>query len=97
MKSLDIVVQGRVQGVFFSASTLEMAQRLGVHGTVQNLKDGSVRIEAEADEAAMSRFLAWVRRGPPGARVDRLDLQEGEPRRFRGFTILPTARGAERA
>jgi len=87
MKRLDVRVRGLVQGVFFRVATQRKAQELGVRGTVRNEADGTVYIVAEADEAAMSRFVAWCRNGPPSSRVDRVDLVEGEPVGFEDFEI----------
>lgn len=72
MKHLDIRVTGVVQGVFFRVATQRKANELGVRGTVRNAPDGSVFIEAEADEATLDRFLAWCRNGPTHARVERV-------------------------
>jgi len=71
-KHLEIEVVGRVQGVFFRASTEEVARRLGLRGTVRNLSDGRrVAIVAEGNESDLKELLAWVRAGgPPLARVD---------------------------
>jgi acylphosphatase len=73
-------VRGRVQGVFFRASTRERARELGVVGSVRNCADGSVEIEAEGARAAVDALIAWARRGPPAARVDAVEIQELEPR-----------------
>jgi acylphosphatase len=56
-KRFSIRVNGRVQGVFFRASTKEVADQLGVRGFVRNEPDGKVYIEAEADEEALKRFV----------------------------------------
>ena len=87
MKRLDMRVRGLVQGVFFRVSTQRKAKELGVRGTVRNEPDGTVTIEAEADEPVMSEFVAWCRRGPPGSRVDRVDLVEGDPVGHEDFEI----------
>jgi acylphosphatase len=87
VKRLDIRVIGRVQGVFFRASTQEAARRLGIQGTVRNEPDGSVFIEAEGPAEALEVFVAWCRRGPPGARVVDLEIREGEPANLSGFEI----------
>jgi acylphosphatase len=81
-----IRAHGLVQGVYFRASARAEARRLGLTGFARNEPDGSVRIEVEGDPAAVDRFLAWCRHGPPGARVDRLDVEEGEPRGYAAFT-----------
>lgn len=73
-------IAGRVQGVFFRASAAREAERLGLGGWVRNLPDGRVEAVVEGDEAAVAAWLAWAHRGPPHARVDRLDAVDEEPR-----------------
>ncbi|MGA2976967.1 MAG: acylphosphatase [Spirochaetia bacterium] len=63
------VVIGRVQGVGFRYSAVREARELDVSGTVANLPDGSVAVFAEGDAVKLQRFLAWLRKGPPGAYV----------------------------
>lgn len=87
MKHVDVRVIGLVQGVFFRASAQRAAEGLGVTGTARNEADGSVFLEAEGSDEAVERFVAWCRRGPSHARVDRLAVVEGEIRGYRGFTI----------
>ena len=82
-----IQVSGKVQGVFYRASTKDQADALGILGFVRNEADGSVYIEAEADEAVMNRFIDWCRQGPRMARVDRCDVLEKEPKGFKHFEI----------
>ncbi len=65
-------VRGRVQGVFYRASTQQRAAQLGVAGWVRNRSDGSVEIEAEGAPAAVEALVTWCRSGPSGARVDDL-------------------------
>ena len=67
------LVRGRVQGVGFRYSAVREARRLGIAGRVRNREDGCVEVEAEGLSADLDRFLAWLRRGPPGAFVR--DLQ----------------------
>ena len=66
-------VTGRVQGVFYRASTVQEAARLGLVGWVRNEPDGSVLIEAQGQREGLERLLAWCGKGPPGARVSRVD------------------------
>ena len=87
MKSVVIRVSGKVQGVFFRASTQEAAQRLGIHGLVRNEPDGSVYIEAEGDEASLHPFIAWCKHGPPQAQVVTFVMNEMEPKGYVGFKI----------
>ncbi|MCK5539783.1 MAG: acylphosphatase [Deltaproteobacteria bacterium] len=72
-KRLHIVVSGRVQGVWYRASTRSQAQSLGLVGEVWNRSDGRVEIVAEGLEDVLQQFLTWCADGPRGARVDDLE------------------------
>lgn len=69
MKRFRVRVIGRVQGVFFRASTKRMAQSLGLKGWVKNLPDGSVEAIFEGKNEDLEEMLRWCRKGPPGAVV----------------------------
>ena len=71
----QVLVTGRVQGVFFRQSTVEMAQGLGLSGWVRNLADGRVQALFEGESTAVEQALAWCRQGPPRARVDELAVE----------------------
>ena len=64
MKRIHAFYSGRVQGVGFRITAEETARSLGVVGWVKNLRDGRVELVAEADEAALERFLDAIRTGP---------------------------------
>lgn len=66
-------MSGRVQGVWFRASTRSQAQRLGLVGRVWNRADGRVEIIAEGSKEALQKLLVWCHSGPSGARVDALE------------------------
>jgi acylphosphatase len=72
-------ISGRVQGVGFRWFTQNAAARENVHGWVKNLPDGSVEAAAEGDAEALARFEQALRHGPPGARVDHLDIEHTTP------------------
>jgi acylphosphatase len=81
-------IAGRVQGVYFRASALQQAQRLGLTGWVMNCPDGSVEAIAEGARAKLDKLIAWCRLGPSGARVTKVDIDWESPEHgFRGFTI----------
>lgn len=84
----DILVVGRVQGVFFRASAMAEAQRLNVSGYVKNLPDGAVEAVVEGAEAAVEQFVSWCRVGPPAARVEETKVRFSPTRdEFRTFVI----------
>ena len=78
---IRLIVKGRVQGVYFRASTVQQARHLGLTGWVMNHDDGSVELLAEGRSASIEELIAWCRQGPPGARVDEVDVQRQD---FRG-------------
>jgi acylphosphatase len=79
LRARRYLVSGRVQGVGFRFFTEEAAAREGLHGYVRNLPDGRVEIAAEGDAEALERFERHVRHGPPGARVERVDVDDDAP------------------
>jgi acylphosphatase len=80
LKQLHLMVRGRVQGVYFRASTQREARRLGLTGWVKNRSDGSVEVLAEGEETSIRELYSWAQKGPSAARVDRVDT------RWRSFT-----------
>lgn len=88
MTRVSVIVRGRVQGVAFRHHTCRCAQELGVSGWVRNLPDGSVEGLFEGEDSAVTSLVEWCRSGPPAARVDRLDIREGNySGQFSGFSI----------
>ena len=63
------IVSGRVQGVFFRASTASVAHRLGLRGRASNMHDGKVMVLALGPESAVQELGQWLSHGPPSARV----------------------------
>jgi acylphosphatase len=88
MGRVRLRIEGRVQGVFFRASTVAQAKRLGVTGWVRNCADGTVELLAEGERNRLEDLAAWCRHGPPGAQVHDVQLSwqdyQGE---FRDFKI----------
>ncbi len=80
------LVSGRVQGVFFRASTREVAVALGLDGSARNLVDGRVEVIAQGSPERLQRLAVWLRQGPPAARVEALDERPCSERPGAGFT-----------
>lgn len=88
MTRVSVIVHGRVQGVAFRHNTCQRALELWVTGWVRNLPDGAVEGLFEGDDAAVAALVEWCRIGPPAARVDRIDIQQGSySGEFDEFTI----------
>jgi acylphosphatase len=75
----SVRVTGRVQGVFFRAWTADEARSLGISGWVRNDRDGSVVAQIEGEESAVRQLIELLHEGPPGARVERVDVDEADP------------------
>jgi acylphosphatase len=65
LKQLQLLVRGRVQGVYFRASTQREARRLGITGWVKNRADGTIEIVAEGEEVSIRELYGWAQKGPP--------------------------------
>ena len=73
MIAARFLVSGRVQGVFYRASTREQALRLGLRGHATNLDDGRVEVLAAGDADALETLAGWLHHGPPNARVEAVE------------------------
>ena len=85
---------GRVQGVGYRDALRRKALACGLAGWVRNRLDGTVEAVLQGDARSVEEVVVWARRGPPAARVDRVDAQpaQGESDRpYAGFEVLPTA------
>ena len=83
----NIRVKGKVQGVFYRASTADKAKSLGLNGFVLNESSGDVYIEVEGEASIVDELIEWAREGPPHARVDNLEIVDGDLQSFKGFAI----------
>lgn len=87
MKQLNIKIFGKVQGVFFRASTKTKAKELGIKGFVRNESDGSVFVSCEGEDSVLETFVNWLKTGPPQAKVDKLEIDESIPVFYTEFKI----------
>jgi acylphosphatase len=85
IEATDIVVTGRVQGVFYRAAMREQAERLEVAGWVRNEPDGTVTAHLEGSPEAVAELLEWCAAGTPSARVDDVHNKSAEVIGARGF------------
>lgn len=84
--SIHCFVSGKVQGVWFRASTKEQADKCGVAGWVRNLPDGRVEVLAAGERSQVARLYDWLHVGPPLAKVTSLTYEELPWQAFTGFT-----------
>jgi acylphosphatase len=71
---VHVLIEGRVQGVFFRAHTRDEARARGLRGWVRNLPDGRVEALFEGDRQALTGMLTWCRQGPRYAYVDQVEV-----------------------
>ena len=89
-----LLIEGRVQGVYYRASMVKQATRLGVRGWVRNLRDGPVEAVVQGPADAVQAVIDWAQRGPAQARVTRVavaDMATAEFEAFEGFVQRGTA------
>ncbi|WP_228780093.1 acylphosphatase [Aquiflexum lacus] len=84
----QVRVFGKVQGVFFRKSTQQKAMTFGIHGWVKNDVDGTVLVEIEGDIRAVQEMENWLKKGPPMAVVESLDVSQSEEKGYQDFLIL---------
>ncbi|MFP5407675.1 MAG: acylphosphatase [Gammaproteobacteria bacterium] len=78
MKTRRLLIHGRVQGVWFRESMRSEALRLNVTGWVRNTPNGTVEAVVQGKDAAVDALIEWAHRGPPQARVDRVEVEPDE-------------------
>ncbi len=87
MPAVRFRVSGRVQGVFFRASTRQQALRLGLSGSARNLDDGRVEVIANGDDEALDALARWLQQGPAAAKVAEVVREDWEGPVPSGFHI----------
>jgi acylphosphatase len=88
IKNLHIHVEGSVQHKGFRFTAMQMAYEYKVMGLVSNQRDGSLYIEAEGEEEDLEKFVKWCKKGPMWAKVEKIDVEEGEVKNYKSFDIL---------
>lgn len=85
---VQIIVSGRVQGVFFRQNTLIKAKELGVFGWVKNLPDGRLEAVFEGEKKKVEEIVSWTKKGPVSAKVNDIKVEWQEYKgEFKGFNI----------
>jgi acylphosphatase len=88
--TLHLVIHGRVQGVFFRESMRQQAVQLNVNGWARNQADGTVEAVIQGSAESVSKLLEWAQRGPPLAKVTRID-QDAASGEWITFEVRPSS------
>ena len=86
MTAVNLVIHGRVQGVFYRDWTVRNARELGLAGWVRNRPDGTVEALVQGDQALVEEMVERMRSGPPRAHVERIDERSCEAEALDGFS-----------
>jgi acylphosphatase len=87
MIAKQLIVKGKVQGVYFRVSTRDKAMELGVNGWVKNLSNGDVEIHIEGEQLILEQMINWTSSGPPHANVTEFIVEDTDIKGFETFTI----------
>jgi len=88
-KRVKLNIRGKVQGVWYRASTKQVADNLGITGWVKNELDGSVTVVAEGDEGKLKELIKWCHKGPEYAVVNEIIEQWSDAtNEFKVFKIV---------
>lgn len=82
-----VFVSGRVQGVYYRATTRDMARECGIDGWVSNLNDGRVEAVFEGPREAVDEMVEWCHEGSPRARVEDVEVMYEQPEGLNGFEV----------
>ena len=88
MKTVRLIIKGKVQGVFYRATAKDVADVMGVKGWVRNLPDNNVEITATASEETLQKFIGWCKQGPPKSRVEDVVIEELDLQQFNAFKVI---------
>lgn len=90
LKSVQVTITGRVQGVWFRAWTEGQARKLALDGWVRNRRDGAVEAHFYGPADAVDHMVMACRTGPSAARVEDLVVMDAEAPEQTGFTVGST-------
>ncbi len=88
MATLHLIIQGKVQGVFYRVSARKKAIEIGISGWIKNTPEHHVEVMARGTEAQLQQFIEWCKQGPPKARVDNIITEKAAEHYFDEFKIL---------
>ncbi|MBV6652451.1 MAG: acylphosphatase [Mameliella sp.] len=88
MQQVKLRIKGKVQGVYFRASTRDKAVQLGIKGWVKNEADGSVTAVGQGSVEVLEQWINWCHSGPEFAKVETVEQEKLPLSDFQQFNIL---------
>ncbi len=88
MKTVHLIISGKVQGVFFRVSAKRKAQGLNLTGWVKNTTEGTVEIRVSGEPDALEQFVTWCNHGPENAYIADVKVNNTVYQTFDTFEIL---------
>lgn len=88
MPTVHLVIKGKVQDVFYRASSQIKAKSLGITGWVKNTDEGHVELLGSGSTEDIEALITWCKQGPPQAIVTDVIITSKDEVEFRGFEII---------
>lgn len=88
MPTVHVIIEGKVQGVYFRATAKDVADEIGVTGWIKNTEEGNVEITASGDNEQLQKFIAWCKIGPRRAIVSGVQVKNIEEKSFESFNVI---------
>ncbi len=88
MPTMQLLIKGKVQGVFYRATAKKVAEELGIKGWIKNTKDNNVEAVITGTEEQVHQFIKWCKQGPPRAGVSDVIATKVDDENFNGFEIV---------
>jgi acylphosphatase len=88
MPTIEFIITGKVQGVFYRGSAKQKADELGLTGWVKNMRDGTVVLRATGTIGALASLQEWCATGPPGAQVYQVQATPVADEMFKNFSVI---------
>lgn len=88
MRTVQLIIKGKVQGVFYRASAKDVAREIGVTGWIKNMPDGSVEVLVSGSEERVAKFIEWCWKGPKSAEVNEVIINDSKEKPLTEFRII---------
>jgi acylphosphatase len=87
MPTVQLLIKGKVQGVFYRATAKQIANRIGINGWIKNTREDAVEATVSGTEEQLQKFISWCKKGPEKAVVDEVVVIEKEEISFDKFVV----------